>query len=628
MDKNQFWDNLLEIILQGMKIMIKVDSSIPLRLYLSGGKDSRVIFALCDKINILDRLNVASTGPIWSHDVVVSSIIADKFGIHHTISDNVYTDIDYSEDIAAHIFITEGRTTPFDLKRFIEHYDKVSLTGHELGLRESFYDIEFEKYNEKAIFSWLKRNYNNFDVLNSLSDDTTQLNDNFLKEWIASSLQATKEKTNIPFRFEVETKILHSTSALKLADTITECFAPYFIMTDHVLKATYNAGIKARASELFHYEILKRLNPWLVYECPFGDQEWPPLLKEEMGDRFKKLPDMIPSMATKVAIQKGSYGVFSSKKDEIFSYLLESTSCRLFNYVDYNKLYLLKDHPIDMRQSQIIWNLFMLKYIFSLNSYTDCSPFSSWKNKPTIPELKFVTKREITDAQLADRMFCNTLMERSDRLDYYSKAIIDILSGRPKNRYSNRYMNLGYRSLNLGDKESALYYFQKAAKNNHPDAYFMIGKMYIESKGPKENMTLGMDYLNQSVEKGSGPAMEYLGNLYYEGKTVKQDYYQALHLYKKAIESNHFWPLFRLATMVESGKGTDPSPETAGAYWKLARTFFHTQALKGNTWAKYVIGKLMVDGLGGNQDKEQGIKWLSIAAHEGLKIAEDILRRR
>lgn len=77
---------------------------------------------------------------------------------------------------------------------------------------------------------------------------------------------------------------------------------------------------------------------------------------------------------------------------------------------------------------------------------------------------------------------------------------------------------------------------QYAAEQGYVEAYYHLGRAYLDGTGCNKNTELGINYLQKSVAVGSSGAC-LLGDLYRIGVGVEKDYAQAYDWYQKAIET-------------------------------------------------------------------------------------------
>lgn len=99
--------------------------------------------------------------------------------------------------------------------------------------------------------------------------------------------------------------------------------------------------------------------------------------------------------------------------------------------------------------------------------------------------------------------------------------------------------------------KTALTWFEKAAATNaHWD--YLLGKIYIEGKLVPQNIKMGLRKVRSAATKESSGAQVYLGELYLAGKHVKQNYMEAVKLFKKSLYNGG---RYHLANMYKDGLG-------------------------------------------------------------------------
>ena len=91
------------------------------------------------------------------------------------------------------------------------------------------------------------------------------------------------------------------------------------------------------------------------------------------------------------------------------------------------------------------------------------------------------------------------------------------------------------------------------------------------------------DYWKECAEEGNTQAQYNLGEIYYHGEEVKQDYSEALKWFRKAAEDGLAKAQFMLGVMYENGFGVDKN-DTAAVSWYLKA------AEQGDTEARKRIG--------------------------------------
>ena len=107
----------------------------------------------------------------------------------------------------------------------------------------------------------------------------------------------------------------------------------------------------------------------------------------------------------------------------------------------------------------------------------------------------------------------------------------------------------------------ALYWLEKSASNDEPEALYQLGLYYAE----KADLAKAIKYYQRAAELNNAEAALELYYIYGEGFGVEQDEDKALFFLKKAAESGNQEVLDELAAMALSGQGNMDAKEAE--YW-------------------------------------------------------------
>ena len=173
---------------------------------------------------------------------------------------------------------------------------------------------------------------------------------------------------------------------------------------------------------------------------------------------------------------------------------------------------------------------------------------------------------------------------------------------------------------------------------------FLIGKMYLKGEGIPQNYTNSMYSFLLAAHNGYKTANYYIGNQFYYGLGVEQDYKEAFHHYQKAENAYGF---YRMASMYMKGEGVDLDlikaedcllrcrSKVAAASFELARLYESNRDIfqKGNeeifdlykdsliqmidqekkyqdSFTEMRIAGLYLEGKGTDVDVDKAIDWL------------------
>jgi TPR repeat protein len=118
------------------------------------------------------------------------------------------------------------------------------------------------------------------------------------------------------------------------------------------------------------------------------------------------------------------------------------------------------------------------------------------------------------------------------------------------------------------------------------------------------------------AEAGDAQAQFTLGNHYFDGRGVAQDYGQALAWYRKSADQNYAPALNQLGYMCQHKAGLPFN-------YKRALYFYRLAASKGYARAEYNLGAMYQSGLGVKRDLKQAFEWFRKAADQNLADAEN-----
>ena len=126
--------------------------------------------------------------------------------------------------------------------------------------------------------------------------------------------------------------------------------------------------------------------------------------------------------------------------------------------------------------------------------------------------------------------------------------------------------------------------------------------------------------------KGSAPAQFSLGDFYFNGDGVKQDYSEAANWYRKAAEQNDAHAQYKLGFCYAYGRGVAKDDAEAVKWIRKAAEQGESEAQirLGLAYAQSIFGTNF-DGLGLQQDYRQAVKWFLRAANQGDAMAQAAL---
>ncbi|PNX49577.1 MAG: hypothetical protein BV456_08800, partial [Thermoplasmata archaeon M8B2D] len=127
------------------------------------------------------------------------------------------------------------------------------------------------------------------------------------------------------------------------------------------------------------------------------------------------------------------------------------------------------------------------------------------------------------------------------------------------------------------------------------------------------------------AEQGNAEAQNLLGEMYFLGKGIKQDYQEAAKWYRKAAEQGRANAQYNLGFMYENGQGVEQDYQEAAKWYCKAAKWYRKAAKQGRVNAQYDLGFMYENGKGVKQDYQEVVKWYLKAAEQGDAKAQNLL---
>ena len=155
----------------------------------------------------------------------------------------------------------------------------------------------------------------------------------------------------------------------------------------------------------------------------------------------------------------------------------------------------------------------------------------------------------------------------------------------------------------------------RAAEQGDSEAQCNLGNMYYWGAGVEQDYEEAVKWYRKAVEQSNNEAQRNLGFMYEYGYGVMKDNNQAIIWYVKAAEQGNSDAQCRLGDIYQYGRGVLPS-------YKYAMKWYRKAAEQGNSDAQYGLGDMYKYGRGVKQDYKETIKWYRKAAEQGNSNAQ------
>lgn len=119
------------------------------------------------------------------------------------------------------------------------------------------------------------------------------------------------------------------------------------------------------------------------------------------------------------------------------------------------------------------------------------------------------------------------------------------------------------KAFNNGQYDAVFERFSKFAKQGSTDAQYILGLMYDNGYGVKQDNHAAVKWYLKAAEEGNDSAQYNLGNMYIDGRGVRQDYTKAVKWYHEAAKQGSPEAQYNLAIRYYKGEGVRQNKATA-----------------------------------------------------------------
>jgi len=181
--------------------------------------------------------------------------------------------------------------------------------------------------------------------------------------------------------------------------------------------------------------------------------------------------------------------------------------------------------------------------------------------------------------------------------------------------------------------KEAIPWLEKAANAGHMRAPLVLGILYEQGSGVKEDAATAAKWYQKGMENGNAAAVRRLANLYHLGTGVPHDEERSRELLKKAAEmGDKAAPKF-IEKREQDLKDTRPGMTIKAEAYRLYKQKRFEEAAKlyrqcadmGNDDCQLAIGQLYEFGDGVPKDERQAAAWYRKSADQGNPIGQKTL---
>ena len=165
------------------------------------------------------------------------------------------------------------------------------------------------------------------------------------------------------------------------------------------------------------------------------------------------------------------------------------------------------------------------------------------------------------------------------------------------------------------DYAEAVYWYRKAADQNHRIALNNLGVCYELGKGVSKNYYEALRYYRKSADLGNSTSQCNLGLCYEFGRGVTKDVYEAVKWYRKSAENGNDRGQYRLGRCYENAIGV-PKNDSEALKW------YRKSAENGNIDAMNSLGCYYYNGTVVARDYNEAFRWFKKSADAGHSSAQ------
>lgn len=163
------------------------------------------------------------------------------------------------------------------------------------------------------------------------------------------------------------------------------------------------------------------------------------------------------------------------------------------------------------------------------------------------------------------------------------------------------------------DLEEAVEWFRRGADLGDPMGMFLLGNAYYYGAGVPQDFAVALPLYERSAAQNYPDSIGALGHAYHFGDGVAQDYRRAFESYTRAYDLGVHWAASYLGGLHLGPFDSDVAE---------ARRWIDLGLLRDHPYAMYLMGRIYADGLGVVPDADLARTWYDKALGAGLAEAE------
>lgn len=296
---DDLWEDIGEELRTNMRFLRFCDSLYP-TFGLSGGKDSRLLLAVALKEQLAENICFFTQGVEVHPDVIVAKEITKHFGLFHTIRSPKPGSVDpfvvFNEAMPKHMFYSEGMSSVFEPHARPVCGGEPLFTGlNGIDFRSSF-DLHGHDTSKVTTFPALEQFFDKkvwLDPAKIAQPEIVQRHRRERFDWVSLRMEQGVPVSDILNHFYNEWQSMRRNHSFRKMNGYHHHVIN--VMTGSAIYwAASHIGPEGRRHERIHFELMRRLSPWLTGHH-FANQAWHPAVAALLPER--PLPPVYPSGA-------------------------------------------------------------------------------------------------------------------------------------------------------------------------------------------------------------------------------------------------------------------------------------------------------------------------------------------
>lgn len=328
-------DELIDMVASDIRTSLARSAEIPATrriAYLTGGRDSRLIFSQMVAGNLHHDYSFRVSGRSDAPDVVVARSIADAFGIDLTIEEPTPLDpTGFERRLRTHVFQGSGAYGAWDLMGGVGISRNPAVSGVFGEVFRSNYAAQYTTESLDRLRTAFMQHLS-FDTGGLLKDEVKESYKEQVWAWVVAQLEKGVAPEDIPDVFYLEFRLRRWFGTGEEASGRLLVYPLHSLMG---LRAAFQMGAAARRAERLHFEIVRRASP-LLSKMPMANITWQRDAYDQLDDA-EDYRNILPYKSEGAAATPWQVVRMEMNRDVFAKYLAEDPSNPIYELLDYER---------------------------------------------------------------------------------------------------------------------------------------------------------------------------------------------------------------------------------------------------------------------------------------------------